>query len=366
MLFFSTTTQNERREKVEKRITKCLLFIGIAFLIFSVSGEALAEKPIILKWGSGARKSQGWNQFSTPYLLFIKEVETRSNGRIKVDFHWGGELGTPIQSVMQTRQGLLQMSTPNSGHFASIYPAIQVFSIPYLFLDRQIAWRVLRGKTFKAMTEDMAQKTGLRMLIFRESGGFRHFSDSKRPLRSAADIKGLKIRVMPSPLFMQIVKDLDASPTPIPFTELYSALQLKVVDGQENPISTFRWPKLEEVQKFIIMDGHVYSFVINLVNEKWFQKLPKDLQAVIYQADEMTAVVQSNLSYIQEDKDIQELRKMGIDIFEPSIEVKNEFRRKTQASAIKWLKSQKNIDPKWVDMVIEEVKQVEKELGYAQ
>jgi C4-dicarboxylate-binding protein DctP len=216
------------------------------------------------------------------------------------------------------------------------------------------------------MTEDMVEKTGLRMLAFRESGGFRHFSNSKRPLRSASDIKGLKLRTMQSPLFMQIVKDLGGSPTPIPFTELYSALQLKVVDGQENPISIFRWPKLEEVQKYIILDGHVYSLIINLVNEKWFQNLPKDLQATIYQADAMSANIHSSLSYLQEGKDIQELRDMGIEVFDPSIEVKNEFREKTQASAIEWLRKQKNIDPKWVDMVLEEVKKVEKELGYAQ
>jgi C4-dicarboxylate-binding protein DctP len=342
-----------------------IVIVSLLSIVLFTAGSA-CSKEIILKYATGARKAPGWNVNSTPYLLFVTEVENRSNGRIKVDFHWGGEIGSPIESVMQTRQGLLQLTSANTGHFASIYPAIQIFSIPYLFLDRQIAWRVLTGDTYKAMTEDMVEKTGLRMLAFRESGGFRHFSNSKRPLRSAADIKGLKLRTMQSPLFMQIVKDLGGSPTPIPFTELYSALQLKVVDGQENPISIFRWPKLEEVQKYIILDGHVYSLIINLVNEKWFQNLPKDLQATIYQADAMSANIHSSLSYLQEGKDIQELRDMGIEVFDPSIEVKNEFREKTQASAIEWLRKQKNIDPKWVDMVLEEVKKVEKELGYAQ
>ena len=353
---------------MEKSIKNCLLVIGIALLFFTMSGVAWAEKPIKLKWATGAKQIQPkcWHTDTTPFAVFIKEVETRSNGRIKVDLHYGGELGTPQETVIQTRQGITQMACPNSGHFASIYPNIQVFSIPYLFLDRQIAWHMLQGKTFKAMTEDMVQKTGLRMLTFRESGGFRHFSNSKRPLKTADDIKGLKIRTMPSPLFMQIVKDLGASPTPIPFTELYSALQLKVVDGQENPISIFRWPKLEEVQKYIIMDGHVYSFLVNLVNEKWYQSLPKDLQSAIVQADEMSAIIHTNISYLQEDLDLKELREMGIEIFEPSIDEKNKFRRLTQASAIKWLRSQKNIDAKWVDMILEETKQVEKELGYTQ
>jgi C4-dicarboxylate-binding protein DctP len=273
-------------------------------------------------------------------------------------------LGSPVEQVMQVRQGITQMVCPNSGHFSSIYPSIQVYSIPYLFIDRQIAWHVLNGETFKAMTEDMAKKTGLRMLKIKESGGFRHFSNSKRPLRGADDLKGLKIRVMPSPLFMQIVKDLNASPTPIAFNELYSALQTKVVDGQENPVTTFRWPKLEEVQKYMILDGHVYSFLVNMVNEKWFKSLPENFQGAITQADEYASDIQNALSYLKEDQDLQELKDMGLDIYNPTIAEKNEFRNRTQASAIKWLRSQKDIDEKWIDMVLAETKRVEKQLGY--
>lgn len=350
---------------MEKKIHKCLLSIGIAFLVLTLSGVAWA-KEYKLVYGTGAKRAEGWTSDSTPYEVFVKEVESRSKGRIKVDMHWMGELGSPLDQVMQTRQGLIHIDCPNSGHFATVYPAIQVFSIPYLFIDRQIAWHVLNGNTFKAMSEDMAKKIGLRMLKFRESGGFRHFSNSKRPLRRAADLKGLKIRTMPSPLFMQIVKDLGGSPTPISFNELYSALQQKVVDGQENPITTFRWPKLEEVQKYIIMDGHVYSFLVNLVNEKWFQSLPKDLQGVITQADDISSQVHNNLSYLMEDKDLKELRALGIDIYEPTIAEKNEFRKMTQASAIEWLRNQKDIDEKWIDMVLAETKQVENELGYNQ
>ena len=348
-----------------KVIKKPVLFILITLLMFSVTQVTWA-KEYKLVYGTGGKRGEGWTSDSTPYEVFVKEIESRSKGRIKVDMHWMGELGNPLDQVMQTRQGLIQIDCPNSGHFATVYPSIQVFSIPYLFIDRQIAWHVLNGKTFKAMSEDMTKKIGLRMLKFRESGGFRHFSNSKRPLHSASDLKGLKIRTMPSPLFMQIVKDLGASPTPISFNELYSALQQKVVDGQENPITTFRWPKLEEVQKYIIMDGHVYSFLVNLVNEKWFQSLPQDLQAVITQADDLSSQVHNNLSYLQEEVDLKELREMGLDVYEPTIAEKNEFRELTQASAIKWLRSQKDIDEKWIDMVLEETKQVEKELGYTQ
>jgi tripartite ATP-independent transporter DctP family solute receptor len=350
---------------MEKNI-KCLSVIVIAFLFFTMTGIAWAKDQYILKYNTGFRQREGWSTFTTPYKVIIQEIETRSKGRIKVEMYAGGELGTPGQSVLQTRQGIIQMTNVEAGHYTSVYPNIQVFGIPYLFLDRQIAWNMLWGKTAQAIKDDMAKKTGLRPLFFKENGGFRNFSNSKRPLRTAADLKGLKIRTMSSPLHMQIVKDLGASPTPVPFTELYSALQLKVVDGQENSVTIFRWPKLEEVQKYMILDGHVFSFLVNLVNEKWLKSLPKDLQDVILQADEMSVQIHNALSYLEEKKDIAELREMGLDIYEPPLEVKEEFRRLTQKSAIEWMKKQKDIDSKFIDMILEETKQVEKELGYIQ
>jgi C4-dicarboxylate-binding protein DctP len=350
---------------MEKKM-KCLSFILIALLLIPTTGIAWAKDQYILKFGTGLRQREGWSTFTTPYKVIKKEIETRSKGRIKVEMYAGGELGTPMQNVVQTRQGVIQMCTVEAGHYTSVYPNIQVFGIPYLFLDRQIAWHMIRGKTAQAIKDDMAKKIGLRPLEFKENGGFRNFSNSKRPLRTAADLKGLKIRTMSSPLHMQIVKDLGASPTPVPFTELYSALQLKVVDGQENSVTIFRWPKLEEVQKYMILDGHVFSFLVNLINEKWLKSLPKDLQEAVLQADEMSVRVHNALSYLEEKKDIEELRKMGLDIYEPPLEVKEEFRRLTQKSAIEWMKKQKDIDSKFIDMILEETKQVEKKLGYAQ
>jgi C4-dicarboxylate-binding protein DctP len=349
-----------------KKNVRKLVLIVIASVFFISAGIAWAEDQYTLKYATGSRQKEGWSTFTTPYQVIKQEIETRSKGRIKLEMYAGGELGTPMQTVVQTRQGIIQMNNVEAGHYTSVYPNIQVFSIPYLFLDRQIAWHMLQGKTAQAIKDDMAKTTGLRPLEFKENGGFRNYSNSKRPLRTAADLKGLKIRTMSSPLHMQIVKDLGASPTPIPFTELYSALQLKVVDGQENAVTVFRWPKLEEVQKYMILDGHVFSFLVNLINEKWLKSLPKDLQDVILQADEMSVHIHNALSYLEEKKDIAELREMGLDIYDPPLEVKEEFRRLTQKSAIEWMRKQKDIDPKWIDMILGETKQVEKELGYTQ
>lgn len=338
--------------------------LGIVVLFFVSNSMGLAEEQYTMKVTGPFVLHDYWDLHTNIYI-FQQELETRSNGRIKVEIYGGNQLGKPTENVAQTKAGLVQMDYAADGHFTPVYPNIQVFSIPYLFIDRQIAWRILEGNTAKAMMDDMAKKTGIRPIMFFENGGFRNYSDSKRPLRTPADLKGLKIRTMPSPLHMQIVKDLGAAPTPIPFTELYSALQMKVVDGQENPVSVFRVPKLEEVQKYMILDGHVYSVTAYLINEKWYQSLPGDLQVAIRQSAEIARDMHNAISYLKERKDIEELRDMGIDVYAPPVEVKNEFRKLTQQSAINWMRQQKNIDPKYIDMLFEEVKQVEAELGYA-
>jgi C4-dicarboxylate-binding protein DctP len=333
-------------------------------LVVANAGNGLA-KEYLLKFGAGYVLEKEWNAGSEATETLLHEIERRSNGQIKTKFYGGGQLGHDEKVLVQAQQGLIQMTDASTGHYGPLYPNIQVFDIPYLFLDRQIAWHVINGKTAKAMQEDMAKKIGLRPLVFRENGGFRNYTNNKRPLRTAADLKGLKIRTMMAPLHMQIVKDLGASPTPIPFLELYSALQLGVADGQENAVATFRYPKLEEVQKYMILDGHVFSIMTYLINEKWLRSLPKNLQTAVFQAAQFAAQVNNGISYVQEGKDIEELREMGIDIYDPPLEVKNEFKRMTQKSAIEWLRKQKNIDSKWIDMLLDEVKQVEIELGYS-
>lgn len=345
-----------------KRI--CFTVIMILILGIGIHTGWAKEKKYVMKVAGPFVAHDYWDLHTNIYV-FQQELEKRSGGRIKVEIYGGNQLGKATESVAQTKSGLVQMTYAADGHFTPVYPDIQVFSVPYLFLDRQIAWHILKGATAQAMMDDMAKKTGIRPLVFFENGGFRNFTSSNRRLRTPNDLKGLKIRTMSSPLHMQLVKDLGGSPTPIPFSELYSALQLKVVDGQENPVSVFRRPKLEEVQKNMILDGHVYSTTAYLINERWFQSLPLDLKVAIRQSAEIARNVHNAISYLLERKDIKELRNMGMDVYEPSVEVKNEFRQLTQQSAIDWIKNQKNIDSKWMDMLFQEVKQVEVELGYA-
>ena len=295
---------------------------------------------------------------------FVREVEANSNGRIKVEYYPNRQLGNGESMLTQTRRGILQVSLQNDGVVGSIYQPLQVLSIPYLFADRTVAWSVLDGQVGKKLSDDMAEKTGLRVFKWAESGGFRHFSNNQKEIHTPADMAGMKIRTMNVPLHMQIVEDLGASPTPISWSELYTSLQTGVVDGQENSVSTFLIPKLEEVQKYMVLDGHVYATLVLVFNDRWFNSLPQDLQAVVLNAVEVATVVDRGVSVVGEYLALTKLKDYGVQVYKPTIAEKNAFREATQPSAIKYLRDNPKVGPEWVNYVLKEVDIVEKKLGY--
>ena len=298
----------------------------------------------------------------TPWVVLKQELEGRTGGKLAVEIFPGGQLGGLSSLVQQVRQGVIEATMASDGSFATTYPPVQVLSLPYLFVNREVAWKVLDGPFGQAMIKDMAAKTGMRPLAWMENGGFRHYSNSKREVRTPADMKGLKIRTMEIPLHMEIVKNLGASPTPIAWKELYTALQTGVADGQENAVPTFLRPKLEEVQKFMVLDGHVYSSFALLVNENWFQALPDDIKTTFEQVTPLVNATVRGLCVANEVMGLEYLAKKGVKVYAPSAAEKKLFRDATQKPAVEWLK--KEIGPEWVDKALNAVASAEKELGY--
>ncbi len=338
-------------------------FVLFAAVFMLVSVMAFSET-YTMKVGT-EDPANSWNHHGGVMVeTFIREVEARSNGRIQVEYYPNRQLGNGESMLAQTRRGIIQVSLQNDGVIGSIYAPLQVLSIPYLFADREVAWQVLDGPLGQKLSDDMAKKTGLRVFRWTESGGFRNFSNDKKEIHSPSDMKGLKIRTMNVPLHMQIVKDLGASPTPISWSELYTSLQTGVVDGQENSVSTFLVPKLEEVQKYMVLDGHVYSTLQLVFNEEWYNKLPDDLKTVIQNSIEVATVAERGTSVVEEFIGLQKLKDYGVKVYKPSIAEKNQFRRATQPSAINYLKENRNIGPRWVNEALSAVENVEKELGY--
>jgi tripartite ATP-independent transporter DctP family solute receptor len=291
-----------------------------------------------------------------------REIEARSGGRIDVQIFSGGQLGGPETTVNQTRDGIIEATDASDGHFATTFPDVQVFGAPYLFPSREVAWAVLDGPIGEAMRERMAAEVGLRPLFWTENGGFRHFTSGDKPLRSAADLQGLKMRVQNHPLHLEIAQSLGMSATPIAWLELYTALQTGVVDGQENSISTFLVPKLYEVQKHMILDGHVYAVNTVVVNEAWYQSLPDDLKAVITQASLIARATNRGLAVANEITGRATLEAEGVTVYDPTAAEKEEFRLLVQDKAYAWLRE--NVTPTLIDEVLAAVEAEKARLGY--
>ncbi|MFN5178705.1 TRAP transporter substrate-binding protein [Limnohabitans sp.] len=213
---------------------------------------------------------------------FKELVEKQSGGKIKVNLFPGGALGSDQANVSAVQGGTLEMVAMNSGILASQVKDFEVFDFPFMFASGKEADAVVDGPFGKKMHARLLDK-GIVGLGYYELG-FRHLTNSKRPITKVADIEGLKLRVIPNAINVDWVKALGANPTPLPFPELYAALEQKAVDGQENPVATINGAKLYEVQKHLALTGHQYNPQSVMVSKKFWDALSAAEKKIIEEA----------------------------------------------------------------------------------
>ena len=296
-------------------------------------------------------------------LAFKGYVETVSEGKITVKLAPGGQLGDSAEMPKQIQMGAIEGSMSMAeGHIAPYYKGIQVLAIPYLFVSVDHALYTLDvDRPFgKKLWADLENKTGLKVLTIWDNGGFRCFTNNKRPIHTPDDMKGLKIRTMQIPAHMEMVKALGANPTPIAWTELPNALSTGVVDGQENPVGVIYNNKLYEVQKYLILDGHAYGADFMLINDKFFNSLSAEQQNIIKTAAIVAGNVGRGIQELNSAMGISELKKEGMQVYSPTSKERMEFKEKTQGPVIDWMKTQ--VDPQWIDKVMAATKKAEAEL----
>ena len=224
------------------------------------------------------------NQDSIAYagLKKFKEVlDARSGGRIGVKLFASGALGDQVSGIESMQAGTLDIATVETP-ITTVDEILGVTALPYMFRDRAHVAMVMQGPIGQYLEARLAKK-GLRVLGFME-GGFRQITNNVRPINTPADLKGVKMRTPSSKLRIKIFNHYGANASPLPFTELYTALQTGVFDGQENPVIWAKTTKFFEVQKFLSITNHLYTVTYLLMSEAVFQKLPWDLQLLVKQA----------------------------------------------------------------------------------
>jgi tripartite ATP-independent transporter DctP family solute receptor len=279
--------------------------------------------------------AQGFDFVNGMYRTFAAEVEARSD--MTVGLVYGGALGAPNDRLAQMRRGVIEMTDAADGNYASIFPDIMVLNLPYLFPTEQTAWAVLDGPFGDAMAERIRAETGIRVLGWWESGGFKHFS-ANRPIGSPADMAGLKMRVL-GPLATIPVEAMGASASPVAFGELYTALRTGVVDGQDNSVSTFNLVNLFEVQSHLALTGHTYALGPLGISEAFFSGLDAARQQAILDAAAAAIAFNRETSRAVEAAAIARAEAAGVTVLRLDDAQRDAFRAVMQPAAAGWLRA---------------------------
>jgi tripartite ATP-independent transporter DctP family solute receptor len=257
---------------------------------------------------------------------FADLVQAKSGGKIKVNLFPGGVLGGDQANVSALQGGTLEMVSLNSGILASQVKDFEVFDFPFMFANGKEADAVVDGPFGKKLHAKLEAK-GLVGLTFWELG-FRNITNSKRPITKVEDIEGLKLRVIPNAINVDWVKALGANPTPLPFPEVYAALEQKAIDGQENPLTVIAANKLFEVQKYVTLTNHQYNPQSVLISKKFWDTLSAAEQKIVADAAAESSVYQRQQARDQANTALEAVKKGGMQVSELSAAELAKFREK--------------------------------------
>lgn len=286
------------------RLSRVLL-AGCALLAATSFAPAQAQNTLKMNISLAQNSSYG-----VAIDTFAREVEQRTGGRYKVQNFYSAALGAERESVEGVQLGTLDLTLTSTGPLPNFVPEVAILDIPFLFRDYAHARAVLDGPIGQDLLKKFPAKNMV-ALAWAENG-FRHMTNSKRPVETPDDLKGLKMRTMENPIHIQAYKQFGILPTPMAFTEVFTALQQGTVDGQENPLSVITAAKLDQVQKYLSLTGHVYSPAVILMNKaKWDALSAADKQAF---TDAAREAVKANRARIDDDerKAVADLRAKGM------------------------------------------------------
>ena len=287
------------------------VFVAAAFACMMVLSGAAFGAAVEFKFAhSGSLE----HQYQIGAEQFKKLVEEKSGGEMKVTIFPQAQLGGERDLAEGVRMGTIEMSSVAAGNMAGFVPELQVFGVPFLFQTREQVYAVLDGEVGKDLAEIMLGKGFVNLSIWEV--GFRNMTNNIRPVKTPDDMKGLKIRVQESKIWIEFMKRLGAIATPIPFGELYTALQQNVVDGQENPVATIYSMKFYEVQKYLSLTGHTYEPALVFANPKWFNGLDPKHQAILRESAMEAASFQRQKLAEMDKERFEVIRKAGVQVEE--------------------------------------------------
>lgn len=265
-------------------------------------------------------------------VVFKNHVENASKGRIAVELYPSGQFCSTERECLEALQsGVLQVFMFTTGGFGSVYGPAQVLDLPYVFRDDAVAECVLDGPISEQLNRTiLASDIGIRLMTVSNTGGWRNFATTDKPIRSPQDVSGQKIRTITAPLQQELVRQLGGNPTPISWSEVYTALATGVVDGTKNGIHDIVSMQLHEQIKYVTLDGHAYMGGLWWYSEHSWQQLPHALQRIVADGFQKLRIATRTAIKTWEAESYAKFEASGGTLYVPSDNDRRKFRDAVQ------------------------------------
>ncbi|MBP8215114.1 MAG: TRAP transporter substrate-binding protein [Propionivibrio sp.] len=308
-----------------KATRRTVLSLAAVALLSAPFSQVFAQdiKPRLIRFGYGLNEQSNQGR---AVKFFAEEVAKNSGGKMKIRAVGAAALGPDTQMQQALIGGAQEMMVGSTATLVGITKEMALWDTPFLFSSAKEADTVLDGPIGQKVMDKLQEK-GLVGLAYWENG-FRNLTNSKRPVTKLEDLDGVKLRVMQNEVYLDSFKLMGANAIPLPFSELFSALETKTVDGQENPYNTILSSKFYEVQKYLSVTNHVYSPWIMTVSKKWWDQLSKDEQKVLSDAAKASRDFERKDTREEAAKAVADLKAKGMAVNEVSPQEVNRMREK--------------------------------------
>ncbi|SHF04049.1 TRAP transporter substrate-binding protein DctP [Marinomonas polaris] len=292
-------------------------------------------------------------------------VEAQSNGRIHVNIYSGGQLcGNPTECIEALQANLIQVFNTTTGGLSNVFPEIQALDIPYIFPTDRVAECALNNEMLVGpIRKELLDRTGtMRLMTIGNTGGWRNFATTNKLIKTPADVKGLKIRTINSPIQMQLVKAMGGSPTAVPWPEVYTSLATGLVEGTKNGITDIMGMKFNEHIKYMTLDGHGYMASMWWMNNDSLKDMPEDLQHIMMDGFDALREVTTVMPKRRQIEAYNEFKASGGTVYAPTAEEKAQFQEAAKPVRA-WFVNE--YGAKWVETTENAVKSCEASIDEA-
>ncbi|ORC36210.1 hypothetical protein B4O97_06360 [Marispirochaeta aestuarii] len=284
---------------------------------FANGGQEQGDKTEVVKFSTPVAPDHPNNVAA---LKFAEIVNAESGGRLKVEVFPANQLGNVKDVIELVMTGSVHMYMGGTSETSLFQPEFAVMDCPYLFRDYDHLMKAAESDVVQEISDKLEKNRGVKILTAQIYYGTRHLTTRDKAIYAPSDLEGMLVRAPDQPVYLEAVRAMGATPTPVAFSDLYMALKQGVVDGQENPIPTIYTYKYYEAQKYIMLTGHMRRVNVIGASSVWYNSLSEDLKKVVDKAIDEAVKLNNDLTIKQEADMLKDLKELGMEVIEPDVQ----------------------------------------------